>query len=143
MPYTRPAFIRAYAGNVPHPFTQFFSDSLGATGSVTAPTGGAPIVSVTIPTGEAQPGYTASRWSVQVTVALTSGTPAAGDANNFQVRVDGTPIMSLLSPGALNIPTSRTLILTVAPGQAISVNAAAAGSAGVVYTAELVATMIG
>lgn len=143
MPYTRPPIIRAAAGAVPHPFTQFFSDSLGATGSATAPGAGGQIVAITVPTGELQSGRTQSTWSVQITVAFTGGTPAAADANNFQVRVDGTPIMTLLAPAALNIPTSRTLILTAAPGQAISVNAPAAGSAGVVYSAEISAVMIG
>jgi hypothetical protein len=122
--------------------TQFFTDSLGATATVTAPTAGQAIAAVTIPTGEAQPGKTTSTWSVQITVALVGGTPATADLNNVQVRVDGTPIMTLLLPAAVNVPTSRTLILTAPPGQAISVNAVGAGSAGVVYAAEITAVMI-
>lgn len=141
MPYVRPPVHRASGENWPLCVTQFVGDSIAATNAVTAPSAGATIASVTVPS-DLSPGKTKSAWSIQVTVALLAGTPAAAEQNNAELRVAGTAISRLLLPAALNVPTSRTFVLTASPGDVIAVVALAAGSAGVTYAAEIVATML-
>lgn len=101
------------------------------TASVTAPAAGGVIASLVLPAG----GWTLS-WIIQL-----AGTPAAADANNFQLRQGAAVLLGSVNPGAVGGPWTQTPIEVQIPtgGATVSVNANGAGTAGAIYTAQLVA----
>lgn len=101
-----------------------------ASGAVTAPAAGAAIASLVIPAG--------TRWEVTATVNYG----ATGDvANNMQFEVAGVVQCAVPVQGVANgVPDSITFL--VAGGQTVSINAIAAGAAGCVYNAVIVARKV-
>jgi hypothetical protein len=117
-----------YRGNVVEPTVQ------QAGNTVTAPAALASIASVTLPPGT----YTLA-WQA----GLDGGTPAAADENNFGLYVAGTRQLQSVNPMALGSWQQEPLQVTVGPGSTtVAVEAIGAGTAAVVYSAELVATPV-
>lgn len=117
-----------YRGNITEP------TEASNSGVVTAPGALAAITSLTL-----VPGTYTLAW----TVGLTGGTPAAGDANNFGLYVGATRQEASVNPGAVGGPwQQQTVTLTFLANTTVAVEAIGAGTAGVSYSAELVATPI-
>lgn len=100
--------------------------------SVTAPAAGGVITSLALPSG----GWTLA-WQVQL-----AGTPAAADANNFQLRQGAAVLLESINPGAVGGPWPQDSIEVQIPvgGATVSVNANGVGTAGAIYSAQLVAS---
>ena len=81
-------------------------------------------------------------YSIAWEVGLTAGTPAAADANNFGLFVGGTQQESSVNPSALGEWQQEPITVTVTATTAVTVRAVGAGTAGVSYSAEVVATPI-
>lgn len=119
--------------------TKQYRDSAATTqasGSPTAPTAGTAIAAVTIPA----PGL------YEVTVSyFLSGTVAAGDANNVQLRQNATVRLTPLPlPAVANaFPPPVVVVLNCAASDTVSVNAVAGGTASAVYNATVVARQVG
>lgn len=105
------------------------ADSVGQTARVVAPGAGAVIATVTPAAGT---------WDVQVTTNY-DGAVAAAEINNVDFRKAGVVVSVLIAPSVANVIAEvRTFRMVLSGAQAVSVNAVAAGTAGVGYTAELV-----
>jgi hypothetical protein len=74
-------------------------------------------------------------WDVQL-----GGTPAAADANNFELLVGATVIQASVNQGAVGDYPQGTVEVQVPAGASILIKAIGAGTAGAVYTASLQAT---
>lgn len=107
-----------------------------ASGTPAAPTAGAAVASVTIPA--------VGLYAITATYFL-SGTVAAGDANNVQLRQNATPRLTPLPlPAVANALTPAvTVVLNCAANDTVSLNAVGAGTAAAVYNAVLVARQVG
>ncbi|MCC9307691.1 hypothetical protein LN042_11350 [Kitasatospora sp. RB6PN24] len=121
------------------PGGRLFRDSAAtvqASGTPTAPGAGAAVASVTVPA--------AGLWEVVCSYWL-SGTVAAGDANNLQLKQGATVRLTPLPvPAVVNtLPPRLTVVLNCAAGDTVSLNAIAGGSASAVYNAVLVARQVG
>jgi hypothetical protein len=119
--------------------TKQFRDSAAtaqASGSTTAPTAGAAITTVAIPA--------TGLWEITASYYL-SGTVAAGDANNLQLKQNATARLGpLLAPAVANaFPQPVVTVLSCAAGDTVTVNAVAAGSASCAYNATIVARQVG
>lgn len=119
--------------------TKQFRDSATtaqASGTQTAPTAGTAIASVTI--------GTAGLYEI-TTMVFLSGTVAAGDANNMQLRQNATARLTpLLVPAAANaFPQPTVVVLNCAASDTVSVNAVANATASAVYNATVVARQVG
>src|SRR5262249_46541122 len=110
--------------------------SVGATGTATAPSGGGVVVTIT-------PGV-AGRWAIQIAAGLgLGGTPAAGDNANMRLVIDGTNVMTLPMVAAQNvIVPCGTFFATLTAAQAVQVQAVGAGTASVVYIAQIICTLV-
>lgn len=97
-------------------------------GNVTAPGAGATIASLT--------GLAAGTYQVTWTVGL-NGAAAAGDANNFELFDTAGNVIASVNPGAAGEYPQLGVTLTVAAGATIGVKAIGAGTAGVVYSADI------
>lgn len=78
-------------------------------------------------------------YDVQWTVEL-QGAAAAGDANNFKLFNGAGAVMGSENAGAAGSYPQPSVRVTVAAGQAVSVQSIGAGTAGVGYTASISAT---
>jgi hypothetical protein len=107
-------------------------ESHQAEAAVTAPAAGAAIVSLALPSGG---------WTLNWLLGL-SGTPGAGDANNFQLRQGAAVLTGSVNPGAVGGPWQQDPVEVQVPvgGATVSVNANGVGTAGAVYAAQLVAS---
>lgn len=110
-----------------------------AGGSATNPTANAVIATVAIPS--------AGLWEITV-YAFLSGTIAAGDLSNMQVRQNATVRFNALPLPAVAATTSSvppfTMVVKCSVNDTVSVNAVGAASgAAAVYNAGLVARLIG
>lgn len=116
-----------YRGNVQVP-----AETSGEA-SVAAPGAGATVASISLVPGTYNVGWT---------VALTAGTPAAGDASNFGLYVGGVLQEQSATPGALGSWPQQQVEVTVAATTTVAVKAVGAGTAGVTYAAELSAVPV-
>lgn len=100
-------------------------------GSVTSPGAAATITSFSLPAGG---------WTLNWTIEL-AGTPAAGDANNFQLTLGAVQELVSINPGAVAGPLQQNGVQVQVPagGATVAVKSIAAGTAGAIYTAQLVA----
>lgn len=107
-----------------------------ASGALTAPTAGMAVATVTIPT--------AGLWEVTAFYFL-SGTVAAGDANNLQLKQNTTVRLTPLPlPAVANtLPPQLTVVLNCAAADTVTLNAIANGTASAVYNTVLVARQVG
>lgn len=121
-----------YRGNITQP-TEAQNEA-----SVTAPASGATIV--TDPSsGTLAPGTYTVAWQVAL-----SGAAAAGDANNFGLYLNGVLQLQSVNPGAAGSWQQEPVTITSSASSpaTLTVKAAGAGTAGVVYSAEMVATPV-
>lgn len=103
-------------------------------GNATAPAAGAPIASVA--------GLAAGLYSVAWTVDF-AGTPGAGEINNMQLELNGAVENIAMCGSVTGVPWSQIPELVQVPaGGTVSVNAIAAGTAGAIYYATLVLTLL-
>jgi hypothetical protein len=109
--------LREAAGEVPSDFE----------GSVTTPGAGA-----TIATSAA---LAAGTYTVKWTVTL-GGTPAAADANNFQLFNGATLVATSVNLGAIGDYPQADVQVTVVSGAVLTVKALGAGTAGAIYSAQ-------
>lgn len=116
-----------YRGNIQVPA------EASASGTVTSAGALATIASVSL-----APGTYTLAW----TVGLTGGTPAAADANNFGLYVGGTRQEASVNPGALGEWQQQPVTITLTNTTTVAVESIGAGTASVVYSAELAATPI-
>src|SRR5262249_56729451 len=71
------------------------------------------------------------------------GTPAAGDNANMRLVIDGTNVMTLPMVAAQNvIVPCGTFFATLTAAQAVQVQAVGAGTASVVYIAQIICTLV-
>jgi hypothetical protein len=108
------------------------ADSQRAAGVVAAPGAGAVIASIPAPG--------AGVYSVEVQTWLQGGAPVAADFTNMQLQHGAVAAGRLLAPTTPIAAVKERL--TVAAGEAITVNAVAAATAGVNYAAAIGATQI-
>lgn len=116
------------------PITTGLADTVSAAGSVTAPTLGLAVATI------AAPG--AGVYKVVVTTFQT-GTVDTTKPANCELRHGATVVQA---SGLLTTPVAATATferVTVLAGEAITVNATAAGAAGSVFNAQLHATKVG
>lgn len=97
-------------------------------GNATAPLAGATIASLT--------GLAAGTYTVTWTVGL-QGAAAAADANNFELFDTAGNVIASVNPGAAGEYPQLQVNLTVAAGATIGVKAIGAGTAAIVYSADL------
>jgi hypothetical protein len=105
-------------------------------GLVVSPGAGAVIATVS--------GLRAGTYDVNWTVGL-QGAAAAADADNFQLKNGVTVVENSINAGAAGAYTQTSARITVPANGTVTVNAIAAGTAGVTYLAdlELVPSQIG
>lgn len=104
------------------------ADSVGVTTRVVAPGAGAVIATITPAAGT---------WDIQVTTSF-DGAVAAAEINNMDFRKAGATVSVLIAPSVANVVTEvRKFRMVLSGAQAVSINAVAAATAGVGYTAEL------
>jgi len=58
----------------------------------------------------------------------------------MQLRIGTSVISTLLIPASLSVPVTFTMVLTLGGSDSVTVNAIGAGTAGVVYLAQIIAT---
>lgn len=112
-------------------------DGVGALGRVVAPGAGAAIA--TIAAGNLPVGT----YDFEVRAVLDTGAPVAADINNMEFREGATVVTSLqVLPVITAYSPSRKIRRVMDGATAVSVNATGAATAGVAYTAEIIATRI-
>lgn len=101
-------------------------------GSVTTPGALAAVTSLVLPSG----GWTLS-WQVQL-----AGTPAAADANNFGLYAGTAQVLESVNAGAVGGPWQQETVQVQVPvgGATYAVKSISAGTAGAIYSAQLVAS---
>lgn len=97
-------------------------------GNATAPAAGATIASLT--------GLAAGTYTVTWTVGL-QGAAAAADANNFQLFDTAGNLIASVNPGAAGEYPQLAVNVTVGAGATIGVKAIGAGTAAIVYSADI------
>lgn len=102
-------------------------------GRVVAPAAGATIASIA---GLAAGDYLVT-WSVEL-----DGPAAAADLNNFQVMNGAAAVLKSDNPGAAGNYPQPGVVVTVAAGGTISVQAVGIGTAAVGYSAQLVVSLL-
>lgn len=118
----------------PSPLVQ----SVGATGRAVAPGAGAAIVTI------AAGNLPAGTYDVQALAQYDAGAPAAAELNNMEFRRGATVISALAVLAIVSVYSPVRIFRMVMDGAtALSINATGAGTAGVGYNAELLATRIG
>ena len=111
------------------------ADSVGVTGRVVAPGAGVVIATVTPAAGT---------YEVEVRANYDAGAPAAAEINNMDFR-DGGAVVSVLivSPVLHTNVAGISRFMVVTPGAvALTVNAVAAGTAAVGYSAQITAKRV-
>lgn len=113
------------------------ANSPGSAARAVAPGAGAAIATI------ASASLPAGTYDVQVVAGFDAGAPVAADINNMEFRRGATVVSSLQVFAVINAYSAVRVFRCVLDGStAVSVNATAAGSAGVGYNAQLVATRI-
>lgn len=107
--------------------------SSDAEARVVAPAAGATIVSIA---GLAAGDYQVT-WSVEL-----DGAAAAGDENNFQLMNGAAAVLRSDNPGAAGNYPQPGVVVTVAAGGTLSVQAVGIGTAAVGYSAQLVVSLL-
>lgn len=109
------------------------SPSVNGSGNATAPGADGTIASTPV----LNPGTYIISWSVGL-----AGAAAAADANNFVLEQDTGPvtIVGSVNPGTAGQWQQLPVTVTLTAASTISVEAIGAGTAGVVYSAQIVAT---
>lgn len=127
---TAPVFVnQGYAGK----------DTLSSQiGSATAPAANAAIATI------AAPG--AGTYEIYLLLFFSAGTAVLADSTNWQLRHGATVFSTFYAPTgnfpAIEVAETRVPRMTIAAGEAITINAAAAGTAGVTYNALILATQV-
>ncbi len=112
------------------------ADSPGTTARVVAPGAGAAIATI------AAGALPAGTYDVQVATSYDTG-PVAAEINNMEFREGAVVRSALIAPAVANVVTPVCVFRVVLDGAtAVSVNATAAGTAGVGYNAQLVAIRV-
>lgn len=128
------AVITAAAGAIFNVQPSVLADSVGITNRAVAPGAGAVIATITPAAGT---------WDVEVFAAFDAGAPAAAEINNMQFRKAGAVISVLQTLPVVNIyGPARKFRMVLSGAQAIDVQAIAAATAGVGYSAEITCTRI-
>src|SRR6476620_6889385 len=115
-----------------------FRVSVGAGGSVAAPTAGTAIA--TIASGSLPAGL----YDLDITIGM-SGTLAAADVSNMELRVGATTVLSKMAytSTATSNPVAKFFFQCAPDGtQAITINATGAATASSLYSATIVATQV-
>lgn len=113
-------------------------DSASVQASVTSP--GAAAVIASVPSAK----LGAGTYEILVRANLSGTAPAAADRDNLAVYHGPTLITNVLLAPAANVPTMMRLpCVTILAGEVINVVTIGAGTAGTVYSAEVVATRLG
>lgn len=115
-----------------------FRVSVGAGGNVSAPTAGAAIATIT--SGNLPAGL----YELNITIGM-SGTLAAADVSNMELRVGGVVVLPKLTYTSIatSNPVAKFSFQCAPDGtQAISINATGAATASSVYSANIVATQV-
>lgn len=114
------------------------SSSAGAAARVVAPGAGAVIASI------AAGSLPAGTYDVDVLVGFDVGAPVAADQNNMEFRRGASVVSSLQLFLVINVYSPvHTFRCSVSGAEAVSVNATGAATAGVGYSAQLIATRVG
>lgn len=112
-------------------------DGVGVLGRVVAPGAGAAIA--TIAAGNLPAGL----YDFEVRAVLDTGAPVAADINNMEFREGATVVTSLqVLPVITAYSPSRKIRRLMDGATNVSVNATGAATAGVAYTAEIIATRV-
>lgn len=119
-------------GSVPVLDQNGLADSLTAAGAVAAPGAGAAIATLAIPAG-------AAVYDVTIFTALPIGAPVNADAANMVFKNNGAAVGNAL---ACDGTITRLGRVTTVGGINFTVNAIAAGTAGVTYLASITAIRI-
>lgn len=98
-------------------------------GNQTAPAAGTTIATLT--------GIAAGTYTVNWTVGL-QGAAAAADANNFQLVDTAGTLIASVNPGAAGEYPQPPVVVTLNAGNSVSIKAIGAGTAAIVYSADLV-----
>jgi len=115
----------------------FVADAVGATARVVAPAAGTVIV--TIAAGSLPAGY----YAILVGLAYDAGVPAAPELNNMELRAGAVVVSALqIVPAAGQYAPTRRFARSLDGATALSVNATGNATAGVGYTAELIAVRL-
>lgn len=108
-------------------------DVSGTSGGTSEGSTAAPAAGTTITTITALPAGTYDvTWDVQL-----AGTPAGGDANNFEILHNAVVLAASVNLGAVGDYPQGTFPITVAQGDSITIKNIGAGTAGTTYTASL------
>lgn len=111
--------------------------SVAARATVVAPGAGGAVVTI------AAGSLPAGTYDVDVNAIFDVGAPVAADTNNMEFRRGAAVITSLqLLPVITNIGIMRRFRMIMDGATALSVNATAAGTAGVGYNASIIATRV-
>lgn len=102
-------------------------------GRVVAPAAGATIVT----TGALAAGDYLVTWSVEL-----DGPAAAGELNNFQLMNGAAAVLKSDNPAAAGSYPQPGVVITVAAGGAVSVQAVAIGTAAVGYSAQITVALL-
>lgn len=105
-----------------------------ASGNTTAPAAGATVAT----TGNLPAGTYTVAWTVGL-----QGAAAAADANNFELVDSNGVVLVSVNPGAAGEFPQPNVEVTIAQSTAISVKAVGAGTAAIVYSAEISVTPTG
>lgn len=113
------------------------ANSPGNAARVTAPAAGQAIATI------AAGSLPAGTYDVQVQAQFDLGAPAAADTNNMEFRRGATVVSSLDVLPVINVYSPVAIFRCVLDGAtALSINATAAGTAGVGYNASLIAVRV-
>lgn len=128
--------LRVQLGNATvsvQPSAGALADMPGAAARVVAPGAGAIIATI------AAGSLPAGTYDIQVAVGFDEGAPVAADINNMEFREGATVVSSLQVFAVINPARFLVTFRRALDGAtAVSVNATAAGTAGVGYNAQLV-----
>lgn len=112
-------------------------DGTGVLGRTVAPGAGAAIA--TLASGNLPAGL----YDFEIRAVLDTGAPAAADINNMEFREGATVVTSLqVLPVITAYSPPRRIRRLMDGATAVSVNATGAATAGVAYTAEIIATRV-
>lgn len=122
---------------VTFPSVPFSAQSVAGTGRVVGIAANTPIATIlaaSLPAGT---------YALEFTTVLDAGAPAAADANNMQLLYGATQLMVIqVDISGLTHPNQSHFQAILAGGSNLTINSIGAGTAGVGYNAQLVATRI-
>lgn len=127
-PYIIRDIVATWATSTENP-----APTANASGNATAPAAGAAIAT----TATLQPGTYQIAWT-----AGLQGAAAAADANNFALRQGATIIVGSVNPGAAGSYPQIPVTFTLTSATTFSVAAIGAGTAAIVYSAQIIVTPV-